>query len=266
MATLPRHPEMTPEQLFMAHLEHIERAAAHAARRKRLSREDTEDFISDVKKRLIDDDYAIIRKFQGKSNFRTYLTTVINHLVLDFQNHLWGKWRPSAEAERLGPEAVQLERLLVRDGLAFHEACEILQTNHRVEKSREELEELAAKLPRRNPPRRMEGEEEIQNRAGHEPNPQESILEKERAARRREVVGILKEALKTLPDEDRLIVKMWYQFKVVQIAQILKLEQKSLYRRIDKIFQTLRAELEKRGVSAEEIREILEYPEGHFDA
>lgn len=266
MATLPRHPEMPPEQLFLAHLDHIEKVTAHAARRKRLSREDNEDFIGWVKLRLMEDDYAIIRKFQGKSNFRTYLTTVINHLVLDFQNHLWGKWRPSAEAERLGPEAVQLDRLLVRDGLTFDEACQILQTNHRVESSREELEELAAKLPRRNPSRRMEGEEALQNRPARELDPEQRILGEEQADRWRAVVAIFKEVLATLPDEDQLIVKMRGEFKVVQIAQTLGLEQKSLYRRVEKIFATLRAGLEERGVTAEEIREFLGFPEGHFDA
>src|SRR6185436_5001763 len=184
-APMPLPPEPTPDQLFLAHLAHIERAATYFCRRSGFSREETEDCVSSVKQKLIEDDYAIIRKFQGKSIFKTYLTVVIRRLFLDYLDHLWGRrWRPSAEAERLGPLAIQLEGLLHRDGLSFDQACQTLRTNHHVEASPQELADLAARLPHRAPPRRMESEEALENRPTEELAPDEQVDVREKAARR----------------------------------------------------------------------------------
>src|SRR5689334_6297348 len=106
MATLPSPPpELTPEQLYLGHLTLIDEIAKHAAQRRHFSREECEDFVSTVRYKLFEGDYRIVRQFQGKSTFRTYLMIVINRQMLDYQNHIWGKWRNSAEAERLGPVA-----------------------------------------------------------------------------------------------------------------------------------------------------------------
>ncbi len=266
MATLPCPPELTPEQLFLAYLKDIQEAAARACRRHRLSPEAAEDFPSWAIEKIIDDDYGVIRKFQGKSTFRTYITMVVQRLMLDYKNHIWGKWRKSAEAERLGPVAERLEVLLVRDGVPFEEACGLLRTNEKVEMSWEALADLAGKLPFRNPPRRMEREEALLNRPGGELDPERRMLWREDQARWQEILALFAGILKTLPKEDQVIARMRGEQKVVDIARCLGLDQKSLYRRLEKIFATLRAELEKRGVTTEEIREILGFPEGHFDA
>ena len=258
MATLPTPPTgLTPEQLLLGHLELIKKVAAHACRGKRFSREDTEEFTSDVKIKLIEDDYAVIRKFQGRSSFRTYVTVVVNHFFQDHCNAKWGKWRPSAEAERLGPHAVKLETLRVRDGHTFDEACEILRVNEHVEASRAELEALAARLPPRNPPRRMQGEEELRDRPAADESPAERLEHQEAAARKWEIEALLEEALTTLPPDDALIARMLGRFTVAQIAKIRGLRQKPLYPRIAKILEKLKRYLTERGVHREEIAEIL---------
>lgn len=251
MANLP------PDQLFLAHLAHIERAASYCARKAGFSKEEVEDFVSHVKLRLIEDDYTIIRKFQGKSELKTYLTVVIQRLFLDYLDHEKGKWRPSAEAKRLGDLAVRLEKLLHRDRCSLDMAYEILRTNDRLTITRQELADLAAKLPRRRPRPQKEGEETLGNQASPELDPEEEALARERAARRQEVLRILKEVLAGYPDEDVLLIKMSTTHKVSDIARILRLEQKPLYRRLEKILKGLREDLEARGVRPEEIREIL---------
>lgn len=251
---------LPPDQLFLAHLPHIERAATHFARKAGFGKEEIEDFVSHVKCKLIEDDYAIIRKFQGKSSVKTYLTVVIRRLFLDHLDHIWGKWRPSAEAERLGPLAVRLERLLHRDGHTLDEAYEILRTNDHLEVTLWELAQLAHKLPSRHPRRQMEGEETLEHRPDEGLTPEEDVIDKEKGARRQEILGFLKEAMARLPDEDALLVKMSAELKVSQIARNLHLEQKPLYRRLEKILKALREDLEGRGVRPEEIEEILGTP------
>jgi RNA polymerase sigma factor for flagellar operon FliA len=265
MATLPSPPpELTPEQLYLGHLKLIDEIAKHTAQRRHFSREETQDFVSSVREKLLDGDYRIIRQFQGNSTFRTYLTTVIKRLMLDYQNHLWGKWRPSAEALRLGPVAVILDGLLNREGHTFDEACEILRTNEQIEMSRQQLADLAARLPP-HPTRRMQGEEELADRPGDGESPDERVLSLEREKRRQRIWEILRNALASLPAEDRLIAKMRSELQVVQIAKTLHLEQKPLYRRIDKIFSTLKKELIQQGVRPEEVAEILSRPERELD-
>jgi RNA polymerase sigma factor (sigma-70 family) len=251
----------SPEEIFLAHLPHIERVAVHAGRRRGLSAEETEEFVSSVRLKILEDDYAVLRKYKGQSRMDTYLTMVVQNAFYDYLNHLWGKWRPTAEADRLGPLAVQWERLRVRDGLGFEEACEVLRTNQGVEASRVELAALEAKLPPRNPPRRMEDEEKLQGHAADCPDPEAAALDHEAGERKKTVLGLLREALGTLPPEDRLIARMSGDFKVAEIARALKLDQKPLYRRLDRVFRSLREELERRGVESREIQELLRVPD-----
>src|SRR4051812_9136398 len=139
--------DLPPDQLFLKSLPLIEKLIAFASRRSRFSREDAEDFSSWVKLKLIEDDYGVLRKFKGGCNLGTYLSVVIQRLAQDYRNHLWSKWRPSAEAIRLGPLAVRLEQLLVRDDYSFEEACQILQVNEGIGLTDAELDGLRAKLP-----------------------------------------------------------------------------------------------------------------------
>lgn len=255
-------PILPPDQLYLTHLDHIERVASHFSRKAGFSREETQDFISHVHLKLIEDDYAIIRKFQGKSSFKTYLTVVIRRLFLDYLDHKWGKWRPSAEAERLGDLAVRLEKLLHRDGHSLDEAYEILRTNDHLEITRWELAKLARKLPPRHPRRQMEGEETLEHWPDEGLTPEEQVIAEEKRARCQEILGFLKKALEQLAPEDALLAKMKGSFQVSQIARNLHLEQKPLYRRLEKILKALREDLEGRGVRPEEIEEILGTPGG----
>jgi RNA polymerase sigma factor (sigma-70 family) len=249
-------PLKSPEEVFLEHLELIERTASRACRRRRLGPAETEDFVSQVKVKLIEDDYAVLRKFRGKSRVSTYLITVINNYSLDYLDHLYGKWRPSAEARRQGPVAVILDRLLTRDGYSFDEACQILTTNLGVECDWRELDQIAARLPPRSP-RQSEGEESLRHLPAPDGRPDRRFFAKELDSEKRRILILLHEALETLPAADRLIVKLRCRLTVAEIARRLHREQKPLYRRIDGILGQLRRDLEAKGVTAAEVAELL---------
>jgi len=247
---------MTPEQMFLTHLPHIDNVVAYLCRKHHFQKEECEDFRGRVRVKLIEDDYGIIRKFQGRSSLNTYLTTVVSNEMKDFLNHLWGKWRPSAEAQKLGPVAIRLEKLL-RDGLSLDEAIRTLQTNHKVEMSAQELTDIAARLPGR-VPRRVVGEEMLQDQPSDD-RTDSLAMEEEREAVRRKVFPALEEIRKALPPEDQLILKMkGDDFKKADISRILGLDEKPFYRRIDRIFKDLREELERRGFTKEDIGWIFD--------
>src|SRR2546426_3629620 len=144
---------MTREQLFLSELALIERVIAWVCARRCLRGAEAEDFWSTVKLRLIENDYEILGRFEGRSSLKTYMTVVVHRLYLDYQTQRFGKWRPSAEARRLGPVALRLELLLYRDGLTFEEARGVLPTDFQVAESRVALHELSLKLHRRISPR-----------------------------------------------------------------------------------------------------------------
>ena len=87
----------------------------------------------------------------------------------------------------------------------------------------------------------------------------DGVAREERDSVRRKVARTLPEALKILSDEDRLILKMRMNgFTVAQIARSLHLEQKQLYRRIEKILNDLRQEVERLGLRREDVEELFD--------
>jgi RNA polymerase sigma factor (sigma-70 family) len=266
--------EGSMEKVFLAHLATIKKAAAHACRRFGLGREDTEDFTQHVLAKICADDYAVLHKHRGQSKLSTYLVVVVQKALLDFMNGKWGKWRPSQEARRLGTLAVRLETLLVRDQLGFREVCQILWTNEGVKESEVALDALAAKLPPRLP-RRPESSIEAGGPAAGGPgrspgraldprqlaaaeSADERVVSEERARRRERVHQAFVAALHTLPAEDQVIVRLSGELATVEIARTLGLEQKALYKRLEKLRKALRAAMEGAGIDARDIAEILD--------
>jgi RNA polymerase sigma factor (sigma-70 family) len=250
---------MTPEQLFLSELPRLERAIQRACRNSHLRQEETEDFASHVRLKLIENDYAVFRKFQGKCTLTTYLNTVVLNLLRDYQNHRWGKWRPCAAAVHLGKVAIKLDQLLSRDGRSLDEAIEILRTNHHVQETPQQLREMAAKFPPRTS-RHVEGQDSLPDLPDQSEPADRLIREAEQDANRQRIYEALEEAMATLPPEDAIIIKMRAEFSIVEIARVLGLEQKSksLYGRIDRILRTLRKELERRGVHSDDISDLLD--------
>ena len=95
--------ETVKEALFLANLPVIDSVVRHVCRRHHLSAAEADDFGSEVRLHIIERNYEILRKFEGRSSLRTYLAVVVQRLFLDYRNRIWGKWRPSAEAQRRGP-------------------------------------------------------------------------------------------------------------------------------------------------------------------
>lgn len=259
---MPDDKPPTGEELFLQNQARIERVIVWVCRKHHASQEDAEEFSSWVRLRLVEDDYAVLRKWEGRSSLETYLTSTIINLFKDFRVHCWGRWRPSAEAKRLGPVAVRLEELLVKDGRSFDEACEILRRNERVGLSWQELADLAAKLPDKTGRQRPEGEEALRGQPADDPPPDERLVDKELQRRRERMLDVLRSALALLPGLERLLLKMRFGdgMQVSEIARTLKMDQKPLYRRIEKALAELRRALEAEGFRGEELDELLHDP------
>jgi len=218
-------------------------------RRRRLPREEAEDFRSWAFLKLVDNDYAILRKYEGRSSLRTYLTVVIERLSIDYQISRWGKWRPSARAIELGPEAVELDSLLFRQGYTAHEAAQVLLSRKTTSLPEDALLGLASQLPSRHR-RHRELTSLPASLATEADRADRGILERERAQERRKLREALERAFERLSDEDRVIARLRFVVGMPpnRIASALRLEVKELYRRIEHMKKRLRKLLEKEGI------------------
>src|SRR6266498_5464249 len=142
---------MEPEERFVQNLDLIDRIVAFVCRRNHLDAGESDEFSSHVRFKLLEDDYAVIRKFEGRSSLSTYLTTVIQRLYFQYRVQLFRSWRPSAEAKRLGEKAITLERMLTRDDYTLSETIAILTTGSEPLYTRAEIEALYLRLPVRQP-------------------------------------------------------------------------------------------------------------------
>jgi RNA polymerase sigma factor for flagellar operon FliA len=239
---------MDPQALFLSNLPTIERIVATIGRRHAFPADDQEELASYVKLRLIEHDYAVLAKFQGRSSLTTYLNVVITNCFRDFRTARWGRWRPSAEARRLGPLALRLECLLYRDGYAVREAIEKLRAAGDHLPADAELARLAARIPARSRPRTVTSAaaEEITAADVTDAEVARQELDESRTTTMQEV----ERALASLAPEDQLIVRMRYfdAMSVADIARTLRLDQKPLYRRIENSLSRLRVLLEQRGI------------------
>src|SRR5689334_23369788 len=170
------------------------------SRRSGLPEHEAEELRSWALFKLIEDDSRVLASWQGRSSFSTFLTVVLVNLMRDYRTHVWGRWRDSEEARRLGPEAILLERLHFRDGLPLDEAIARMRTEHGVSMSRLELERMAAKLPRRTRRRRVPEEELL--RIPVDGRVENRLEEAERARTETRLRELLIPILKSLPAED----------------------------------------------------------------
>jgi RNA polymerase sigma factor (sigma-70 family) len=244
--------------VFVSNLSTIDSVVRFVCQRHNLSGSDADDFSSEVRLRLLENDYEVFRRFQQRSSLRTYLTVIIQRIYADYRNHRWGKWRPSAEARRLGPIAIRLESLLMRDGLGFDQACEVLRTNERLAVTESELARIAARLPPRYR-RAIVGEEVLATLAADGDACEDSVLHEERQRTARRVIDALVSAFRKLGDHDLLILRLKFQegLGIADIARALHLRQKPLYRRVGALLQELREALEVAGIDRCAASEIV---------
>jgi RNA polymerase sigma factor for flagellar operon FliA len=261
-ASVRRVSALDPEPAYLEHLASIERIAAFVAHRGHLTADEIAEFIQIARVRLFDNDYAIIRKFEGRSSFATYLTTVIARLFHQWRVEQWGKWRPSAKARSLGEKAITLERLLTRDGFTLSEAVAVLTQRSPQYCSVEELEAIYVQLPLRQPRPVLVSDENVLAELPGEDSVEERVHGGEREIAARSVIAGLDRAIGDFSPEDQLLLQLrfWKGMAVPEIARLLHLEQKKLYKRLDRLFKALRQALEDAGIDHAAIGELMDRP------
>lgn len=246
-------------ELLTDNLAVIERAVAFAARRYRFDHEDAEEFAATVHLKLVENDYAILRAYEGRSAFGTFISIVIQRLALDYRIHAWGKFHASAEAKRLGALAVDLELLLHRDGRSLEDALPILAGKHEGV-TLESLRTLAARLPARTPRHRDVGIEDAEPVAiAPASEVEETAFASDRRRTSERLSSLMSAAIARLPEDERLILQLRFEggMTVAQIARSLGLDQKLTYRRIERNMREIRRDLERSGIESRDVADLI---------
>jgi RNA polymerase sigma factor for flagellar operon FliA len=245
-----------PHNLLLDNLELVDRVVRDVCRQHRVSDTDAEEFGADVRLKLLENDCARLRKFEQRCKPRTYLTVVIQRLYSDYRNREWGKWQPSVAARKMGAVAERLETLLVRDRVPFEEACQQILTTERVATTRQQLEDIAIRLPHRTRRTQVDGEELTTVAA---PDTFDDIPPSERAEAVRRLSLALGAAVQGLPPRDRLMLRMRFLdgLGIADIAQVLHCDARPLYRHFERLLRDLRSALERAGFHAAEANDIV---------
>jgi RNA polymerase sigma factor (sigma-70 family) len=249
-----------PRRFLTENLPLLQQVVRRVAHHHRLRDHEVEELLGAVQLKLVENDYEALRRFEGRSSLATYLRSIVTRHLLDERTALWGKWRPSVYAKRQGETAMHLEMLMTRDGLGFGEAVQVLRSHRAVVESDQELYRLSLGFPAR-APRRFVDVAVLQH-VPVDPAVDERIDGERRAALAMRTGAALKAALEELNPQDRLLLKMHFEYNLPlsKIAKVLQVEQKPLYRRKDQALALLGRELARQGLRREDIVDILGEP------
>ncbi|HEU0080352.1 MAG TPA: sigma-70 family RNA polymerase sigma factor [Longimicrobiaceae bacterium] len=254
---------MEPSDLLVAHRQWIEKVAAITCHRNSVWGDEAEEFASLVMMKVIENDYAVLRKFRGESDLKTYLATVVTRRFQEYLRERWGRWRHSAQAERLGQPAKDLEALVYRDRYTLHEAVEVLRTSGRTSASDGELTRLFAELPVRSQ-RPGTADPTLLDRLPDPARTDDRVIGAEAEERCRKVMEALLRTLSRMDPDDQILVRGRFGEgrSVADIARGLRRDQAPLYRRSERLRDEIRRSMEAGGIRGEDVDECLDLSDG----
>jgi hypothetical protein len=239
---------VTFEQLIQQQRPHIEQVIRDLARRNFLAPPEIDEFRAAVIGALERNDFELLRAFDGRSTWETYLQLVISREFFLFQMDLWGQWRPSAAARRLGAAGVLLEELVIRDRMLVTEAIETMRTRHRVDMPRYRMMQMAERL-------RLTAVGPAPLSSDSASAPPEPLDPRVQSA--------LREALAALAPDDRLIAELRFRDAqpLTRIAKMMNMEVRPVQRRLDHAKRVIGASLLAQGIVRQDVEALLAHAE-----
>lgn len=236
-------------------------AVRFVALRHHLARDMADELRSRVMLRLAANDYAALRAWRRECSLHTYLVTVITRVFLDFRNQEWGRVKPPALVRRLGPRALTLWRFTHRRRLPFDEAAaRCIEQDGGA--TRAELWTFYRQFPRVGGRHFVDTADLDQ---WEQPGSDADVLvvAGERRALAERVETALTDALVRLDRDERLILRLFFTegLSRADIARTLRLDQSRLYPRFTAILGRLRGALAVRGVTVEDMRDVVGLPD-----
>ena len=251
---------MNPETLLSTNLAVVNHVVRNVCRGARIQqRQEVEDFASSVTVALMENDYAILRKWQRRGSLSGYLNVVVRRLLSNQRYHELGRWHASAEAARGGPAAVLLEKLVVRDGVPFSQAVPLVRQLD-PSRSQKDLAAMAARFPQRRPQRRtVDLDAAAEVALPERDRADERVVDAEARRLSRRASEVVRRAMASWREEDITILRCRFgsSMSIVEVSRMLQIPQRPLYRRIELLLRRLRTALTAAGLDASVLGGII---------
>jgi len=221
------------------------------------------------------DDYKALRQFKGNSKIGTYMTAIIARQSVDIIRKKLGRNREKERAKHLGKIGIAIYEQVIRRSSPISETFRELKKSGEFQGSLEDFETLVEKIKGRKTPLTAapgDGENSaVKNGFLRHPdlddeewiipdnnrNP-ETLMMKEQHDH--QVKQLLKNIVEQLNGEERLILRLRFptgeeekSAKVGQIAGMLHMSEKAVYKRIGRILSKCKTIISKNGVSVDEL-------------
>lgn len=252
--------DLRGKRLYEENFEELDRAIRWVVRRAGFFEAEGDDLVQEVHLKLIEDDYRRLASYRGESSLKSFILQIARRIIFDELRKNHGRLnRPSAIAHRSGPAGTLLEQYL-RAGFSLDEAKALVRQEPWARTI--DLDAIAAQLPARLPRKFVpEGD------APDPTSPPDETLHRKLEARTNDLRGQVRGYLDSQDKYVQAVFELLLQG--VRISQIKRSigppERGDLYRLRDRHLQALRKHLEKSGLSWDEIRELLEWPDFFLD-
>jgi len=267
-------------ELIHQHIEFIEKQCFKVIRMKRAAyspRQDIElenealELSGRVMDQLSGNNFQVLRQFENRSKFTTYLTTIIAHQAIDMIRRKKGRNRKKERAREFGDLGSQIYQKTVVQGLSTERAYRELQNDGKVSLSEPEFLEIAARISRSDrDPGSMPNPDDNLIRMGNQNNETGEIVSPDnrnnpedtaiRNNQKKQMDQLLQDILNELNGEERLIVRMRFPISrdqepesIDSIAAALEINSKAVYKRISRILKKCRQKIEERGLKTHDI-------------
>jgi len=216
------------------------------------------------------DDYRVLRQFKGEAKVSTYITTIIARQAVDLVRKKLGRSREKERAQKFGEIGMMIYEKVILQGCSLEEIYPGLKSNENISRSLEELETIAEKIKGRkssltfsNGDNPMVKNGAIVDEDGDyiipdkKNDPEKLLIEEQRKQKLGEVV---KEIIAQLNGEERIILRMRFPAndeekpgKVEQIATVLGISEKAVYKRIARVLTKCKNLLDQKGVAVNDL-------------
>lgn len=249
---------MEPRQFLAVNLSLVDKVIDGVCRRARLRGADAEDFASSARLALIEDDYSVLRKYEGRASLATYLAVVFERLLSDARVRQFGRWYPSAEATRMGAAGVLLETLIRRDRRTLDEALPLVLSLDPLA-TRGDLESMLTRLPERLPrPHAVDFQALPETLASRE-TADAALLDADVCRISDRVSRTVRHTLAGFAADDRALVRMRFVagLSIADIARMTRRPQRPLYRRFEELLDRLRKALRLAGLTVHDVSSVV---------
>lgn len=271
------------QEMINRHLPMIERQCFSAVR-KRLKNHGISDNPVQIENEALElsnlvldtlqqDNYRVLKQFKGNSRLSTYITTIIARQAVDMVRKKLGRNREKERAQAFGELGLWIyDQINGTPDYSANEIHDLWKKEKGNPPSLEQFETIIAKIKNKTGgpgftplngtavkqgitvPGDRPGEFIVKDNGG---NPEDLLEQKEKHKR---VKDIFKEVIEHLDGEERMVLRMRFPVsedqspvKVGQIAVLLKIKPKAVYKRIEKIMNKCRKLLKQKGVTINDL-------------